>query len=209
MRINVKRTVKLLTKTIVILFAVYGASEALPSAFSICFWRISGLPVPPASSYYTLYVHNITDHEVIACATMLNDRYFGVRTLWQEHQAEKVGRRRELEIALSPGEMKLLTLPSEVDPRIGLLLLTARTEIRDGGSLGARQALAVYLLPWVELREGRRLDSISRLAIKENDLEWLDVMNDPAMDIEILRGHVRQSWGPTNAGVTSTTPEAT
>ena len=147
---------------------------------------------PPASAYYDLEIRNDTNKPLMICAELLNDREFKTYLPREEYRRIKLGRAPDREFLLQPGGARQVTLPSPETPRLGCLLVTARSEIASPGGPSASQDLALYLLSWYEASyqnatEGEE-PAVPTLMIEKSDLTRLDSSVDsPSAAVKVLR----------------------
>ena len=170
--------------------ALYALAEIGPPTLSRAVWAVLGLPVPCASAYYRIDIENATRHPIIAVAEILNDRHFEVRSAWAKRQAERTGWRLSNEVLLSPGAARRMTMPSPVEPRLGVILVTVRGAVDNAGSAEARQRVGLYLLSWGQFDgEGRfsKGHEALRVLVQEDDLIQLDLGHDPLEALTVNR----------------------
>jgi hypothetical protein len=157
-------------KVIVVLLAIYGASELFPWSLENLFRLTLGLPRPTASAYYRLSIENRCTQDLNISVVLINDLWFTVPSQWVQRQEKRLGWEHEKQAVVCSGKNTTFVLPSNVDPRIGYVLVVARSQINDAGTGDVSQGVALYLRHWVALGE-------IKINIKETDLEIINLSN--------------------------------
>lgn len=129
-------------------FVVYGVVDLSPSVFTRGFSALLGLPTPVASARYKVRVLNSTSIELIATVYILNDLPFKVDSWWVKRQRDLAGWIDQKAVSLSPGAAAEIVLPSKLEPRIGSILVVARSKICDAGGTHPTQRIAAILATW-------------------------------------------------------------
>ena len=167
-----------------ILFLVaYFSWDMLPVA-QRQLWRMLGLPVPPSSFTYCVEVTNAAGEDLIVTVSHINDLPDRVMALQEEHRREAAGWIRNTEVLLRDQESTVCELPSNVDQRIGLLLITARTRHDFSKIVSQRVFIAFRTWPWSaggpssSSRDSQSQRPLQTVKIESNDLVTLEVSDE-------------------------------
>ena len=114
-----------------------------------------------ASALYVVQVENATSQELAVTVQLVNDRAFDKGSESAQRRREAMGWRWYSELVLESGTAHTVVLPSTLDPRLGLVQVTARTRMN---LCPLRQGIGVFFLPW-PWSDGRH-------AWRDRDSEW-------------------------------------
>jgi len=183
------RHLKLVAKALVCLFATYALVELAPSTITCTMWRMLGFQAPVVSAFYRMTIRNECCIPVIITAYVLNDFPFRLDSEWRKRQDRRTGHVREVESLVRPGQDLDVILPSEVDRRIGFLMIAVRTEISLPGTKDVQQSVAFYS---VKLDDARMADGavcpIPHLTITDDQLKKIDLISIGVADSD-KHGH--------------------
>lgn len=137
-------------------------------------WAFDRGCVRKASNFYYLDIENTTDFEVLTTVQMVNDVRFQAYEGPEKWRRERAGWGRSKDIMLAPAEKKRICMPSEHDPRTGVLLLISRT---GATSPGNKQYVALHIArwPWTSAREWAWPDGRIRVVLNKTDFRDISV----------------------------------
>jgi len=144
-----KALLKYVSIGILCLFSGVGVYDSV-GYISVVYWRLLCLPVPFASGWFSINVQNNTEWNLYVDLYNINDvekRQFNTR---ERIIREIEGWSRITSASIAPGQAVVMELPSMVEPRQGVLLLSARAQVREDEAQGEK--LAIYLLPGYRLK---------------------------------------------------------
>ena len=127
--------------------ALYGASQATWIPSRLIAFALSSSSNALASAYYECQVKNRTAETLMVSVEHINDLPFRPFEGRFGRFRERIGYVRGRDFLLKPNESNTVILPSHTDPRLGLLLVSARTE-RDTTGRQPKQKVGLYLLSW-------------------------------------------------------------
>ncbi len=194
-KLNVYRPGKAILSVLKTILIIYAASELFPWLFYLVFWNIFLMPVPPASAWYDISIVNSTEEALFVQTQLLNDIDFRQLTSWEKRQRSHLGWNTQEDRILMPHRKARVTIPSQNDPRLGIVLVTVRSVQEQS----LRQRIGMYLLSWPWQNGSwlwRTYDSESgwpeqEMVIKAEDLTVLDLdelrgkPGDPLGDVPI------------------------
>lgn len=178
-----KKFLKRLSAVIIILLALYGSWELLPF-LEIGVRSAMGFPSPMASGYYRIGIDNASASNLLISVHLLNDTPFHVPQEWERRQKERVGWLEYKKVMLPPQRRIDLVLPSQVELRIGYVLVVAVTDTSDAGLGTVSQKMAAYLWRWTpEPCEVRIEESDLRVNDLNSDVNDFYIITVPRSDV--------------------------
>ena len=123
---NIKRKKVLLLYGFMAVLSCLYLYDNFPWLWRVALYQVSGFK--PASAYHVFEFEKQTHENLIVEFINLNDRKWYVRTARKKHIGDRLGAFYTYEQYFSPGEKKVIAMPSFKSRGMGLIAITGRTD---------------------------------------------------------------------------------
>lgn len=141
-------------------------------------WYLLGLQHVPASAVYYFRLENKASIDLQVNVTVINDRKFEVMTPRQHFNRMKMGRTNYTETILRPNESVIVDIPSQRNPKIGLLSITAISDMQEEKSSLASQRFFHEFYRWQDLTAGVDENGSPRACVSIDDQDLMELRAD-------------------------------
>lgn len=141
-------------------FAVGFIAMNIEWAMSRLLWTVLRLPVPPASAWYMVETTNNSPYTLLINVSLINDKPFEIYSPLEKYNKEKQGRTYNKIKILAPEESYLFDLPSTKAPHVGIVFVSAISQINNPGTINVEQKVGIKLCTWRMADENNRIQVI-------------------------------------------------